>query len=250
MKVPIALQLYSVRQDAAQDLLGVISKVAAMGYEGVEFAGFHNKNAEDVRMVLDDCGIKAEGTHTGLHQLEGDNFEPTVEYHKTIGCPWAIIPSIPEEQRNSEEACRRTADKMIELCERLRGYGMRTGFHAHAGDMKKLDNGRSAWEMFAEWTPADFIMQYDTANGMGGGADPVQPITDSPGRNASLHLKEWKGAHGAVIGEGDIPWPRVFEAAENGGGVEWYVVEYEEETEMAPMDAVKKCLDNLRAMGK
>jgi sugar phosphate isomerase/epimerase len=250
MKVPIALQLYSVRQDAAQDLVGVISKVAAMGYDGVEFAGFHNVKAEDVRKALDDSGITAEGTHTHLTLLEGENFEATVEYHKTIGCPWAIIPWIPEERRSTPDACRKMAEELTVLSEKLRGYGMRTGFHAHAGDMKVMEDGKSAYDILAANTPADFIMQYDTANGMGGGADPVKPISDWPGRNASLHLKEWKGSHGAVIGEGDIPWQGVFQAAENGGGVEWYVVEYEEETEMSPIDAVKKCLDNLRAMGK
>lgn len=250
MKVPIALQLYSVRQEAAKDLTGVIAQVAKMGYDGVEFAGFHGVSAADVKKALDDNGIKAEGTHTAMHLLDGENFEATVEYHKAIDCPWAIIPWIPEEKRNSVDACKACAEELTALSEKLRGYGMRTGFHAHAGDMKPLEGGKSAYDLLAELTPADFIMQYDTANGMGGGADPVKPISDWPGRNASLHLKEWAGAHGAVIGEGEIPWQRVFEAAENGGGVEWYVVEYEEESEMSPMDAVKQCLDNLRGMGK
>jgi sugar phosphate isomerase/epimerase len=85
---------------------------------------------------------------------------------------------------------------------------------------------------------------------MAGGADPVKPISAWPGRNASVHLKEWAGTHGAIIGEGDVPWQRVFEACEQGGGTQWYVVEHEEESELSPMEAVKKCLDNLRAMGK
>lgn len=250
MKVPIALQLYSVRNECAADLLGVIAQVAKMGYDGVEFAGFHGYKAEDVRKALDDNGIVAEGTHTAMHLLDNENFEATIEYHKTIGCNWPILPWIPEEKRNSEAACRACAEELTALAEKMRGYGMRTGFHAHAGDMKPLDNGKSAWDMLAAGTPADFIMQYDTANGVGGGADPVQPILDWPGRNASLHLKEWKGTHGAIIGEGDIPWARVFDAAENGGGVEWYVVEHEEESDVPPLVAVEKCLQALRAMGK
>ena len=67
----------------------------------------------------------------------------------------------------------------------------------------------------------------------------------------SLHLKEWSGEHGAkVIGEGVIPWADVFDAAENGGGTEWYVVEHESYDGMTALEAVEKCLENLRGMGK
>ena len=248
MSVPIALQLYSVRQDCAQDLLGVIRQVAAMGYDGVEFAGYHGHSAADIKAVLDETGLKAAGTHTALSQFDDENFDSTVELHKTLDCKFAIIPWIPDEQRSSAEACLKTSARLTELVERLRPLGLRTGFHAHAGDMEPLDNGQCAWDIFAANTPPDFILQYDTANGMAGGADPVKPITDWPGRNASLHLKEWKGTHGAIIGEGDVPWPRVFEAAERGGGVEWYVVEHEEDSEITPMESVDRCLKNLKKL--
>ncbi len=114
--------------------------------------------------------------------------------------------------------------------------------------MTPLDNGENAWDIIAGNTPDDFILQYDTANGVQGGADPVEPIRKWQGRNASLHLKEWHGGHGAIIGEGDVPWKEVFEAAENGGGVEWYVVEHEEESDLTPLDAVDKCLQNLKPL--
>ena len=249
MKIPIALQLYSVRHDCAQDLLGVIRKVAAMGYEGVEFAGYHGHSADDIRKVLDECGIVCSGTHTPMSDLEPEKFEATVDLHKTLGTTFVIIPWIPAEMRNSAAACTETARKLTELTHQLEAQGLRCGFHAHDGDMKPLDNGRSAWDMLAEGTPSSFIMQYDTANGMWGGADPVQPIRDWPGRNASLHLKGWAGGKSALVGEGDIPWPQVFDAAENGGGVEWYVVEHEDEA-IPPLEAVDRCLKNLRRMGK
>jgi sugar phosphate isomerase/epimerase len=248
MKIPIALQLYSVRNVASQDLFGVIERVARMGYDGVEFAGYYGNDPAEIRKALDDNGLKVEGTHTALQELE-NNFDATVEIHKTLGCNWAIIPWIAEDQRNSDDACRATAERLSALVEKLRPLGMRTGFHCHAGDMVPLDKGRSAWDLFAENTPDDFILQYDTANGMAGGADPVKPIADWVGRNASVHLKGYAGQHGAIIGEDDVPWQRVFEAAENGGGVQWYVVEHEEDSPDA-LEAVDKCLQNLRAMGK
>jgi sugar phosphate isomerase/epimerase len=250
MKYPIALQLYSVRRDAAEDLFGVIDKVAKMGYDGVEFAGYHGHSAADIKKVLDANGLKTVGTHTPISALDDENFNATVDLHKTIDTKFVILPWIPEEMRNTVESCVATGAKLAEMTAKLEAVGLRLGFHAHDGDMKPLEGGKSAWYLIAEHTPSSFIMQYDTANGYVGGADPVQPIKDLPGRNASVHLKDWSKAEGAkAVGEGDVDFMKVFEAAENGGGVEVYVIEHEDEVE-PPLVSVERCLKNVRAMGK
>lgn len=246
MSIPIALQIYSVRNDAEKDLFGVLRRVSEMGYDGVEFAGYYGHAAADIRKALDDLGLKAEGTHTGINEFSDENIGKTIDIHHTLGAKFAIVPWLPADARNTVDACKATADQLTKITERLRGEGLRTGFHAHEGDMHPIGDGPSAWYLLAQGTPSDFIMQYDTANGMSGGADPVQPILDLPGRNASLHLKE---AEDKIIGEGPIPWSRVFEAAENGGGVEWYVVEHEA-AGVPAMEAVEACIKALRGMGK
>jgi len=251
MAIPIALQLYSVRDDSATNFLDVIERVGKMGYDGVEFAGYHGLSAHDLRKALDDNGLKCAGTHIGLNVLEGDDLEATIEFHRVLGCSNLIVPWLPESMRDSEESCRATSIRLDEVGHRLRGHGMRTGFHCHEGDMRPLGEGKSAWDLIAGATDKSFIMQYDTANGMSGGADPVQPILNWPGRGVTVHLKEWSGEHGAkVIGEGMVPWDRVFQACETVGGTEWYIVEHESYEGMTPLEAVEKCLKNLRAMGK
>jgi sugar phosphate isomerase/epimerase len=251
MAIPIALQLYSVRDDCAQDFFGTIAKVATMGYAGVEFAGYHGASAADLRKCLDDNGLKCAGTHAGYATLQDDQLGATIEYHRVLGCENLVVPWLPEETRNTPDAVKATADGLNAISEKLKPHGMRTGFHVHSGDMKPLSNGRSAWDLLGEYTTKDFVMQYDTANGMAGGADPVQPILDWPGRGITTHLKEWSGEHGAkVIGEGMIPWAKVFEACESVAGTQWYIVEHESYEGMTPMDAVDACLKNLRGMGK
>ena len=84
-KIPIALQLYSVRDDAAKDLPGVISAVAKMGYAGVEFAGYYGHSAADLRKLLDDNGLQCCGAHVGIQTLLGDELEKSIELHQTIG---------------------------------------------------------------------------------------------------------------------------------------------------------------------
>ncbi|MBI5705374.1 MAG: sugar phosphate isomerase/epimerase [Armatimonadetes bacterium] len=251
MSLPIALELYSVRNECAQDLLGVLAKVAKMGYQGVEFAGFHGHSAEAVKSALQSSGLQVAGSHTGIGVLGPDKLDETLAFMETIGCKYVIVPGIPEEKRNSPEACLATAEEFTALAETLEARGFRAGYHCHHGDIVPLSNGETAWYMIAEHTPDSFVMQYDTANGMSGGADPVQPILDFPGRGETVHLKEWAGAHGAaLIGEGQVPWQQVFEACESVGGTRWYIVEHEDESLMPPMEAVDKCLQNLRRMGK
>lgn len=251
MSIPIALQLYSVRDDAAKDLLGVIDAVGKMGYDGVEFAGYHGHSAEAVKAALDAAGLKVAGTHLNLSFFTDEKFDETIAFHTTIGCKNLVIPWIPKEKRDTDATTTATAAELTILAGRLRELGFRTGFHVHGDDMLPLDSGKTAWQILGENTPDDFIMQYDTANGMSAGADPIEPILAFPGRGITEHLKEWSGEHGAaVIGEGNVPWTRVFEACETVAGTEWYIVEHESYEGMTPMESVQRCLENLRKMGK
>jgi sugar phosphate isomerase/epimerase len=247
MSLPIALQLYSVREDAKNDLFHVLAKTKEFGYDGVEFAGYYGHEASEIKKALDDLGLKAEGTHTAIAEFSDEKLGATVEIHHTLDCKFAIVPWIPEDMRNSEEACHKTAAIFTELTEKLKAYGLRTGFHAHDGDLIPLSTGKSAWDLLAANTPDEFILQYDTANGMSGGADPVQPILNWPGRSTSVHLK---GPGEELVGEAGIDWPKVFEACETVGKTQWYVVEHEDYAKMSALDAVKVCIENLRALGK
>jgi len=61
-----------VRDVAAKDVPGTIEAVAKMGYQGVEFAGYYGRKAEDLRKILDQNNLKCCGTHTGIDTLKGD----------------------------------------------------------------------------------------------------------------------------------------------------------------------------------
>lgn len=249
--IPIALQLYSVHEDAAADLAGVLRKVADMGYTGVEFAGFHNHPASDVKKMLGDAGLPAVSSHARWDWVMDPTALPkAIDDHLAIGCDSLVIPYMDKPHRDTPDTCRATGAKLTALTDTLAKHNLRTGYHNHHDDMRPLDGGPSAWDLIAQNTPDAFILQYDTANGMQGGADPVAPIRQYPGRGRLLHLKEYARGHGQVIGEGDVPWPQVFEAAESVAGVEWYIVEQEGHADLTPMQAARRCLENLRAMGK
>jgi len=216
-RIPVALQLYSVRRDAAKDLPRVLEAVAKMGYEGVEFAGYYGHKPDAIRKMLDSCGLKCAGSHTGFRELQGDALKRTVDLHKTLGARF-IIP-----------------------------YGMMTGYHNHSHEFKKV-NGETLWDVFFSNTPNEVCHQIDTGNCMGGGGDPVAFIKKYAGRTRTVHLKEHGGP--GNFGEGKCPWNEVFAACESVGGTQWYIVEQESYKNRTPMQAVEQCMDYMKKVGK
>ena len=248
-KLPIALQLYSIRQDCAADLSGALKKVAAMGYDGVEFAGFHNHSAADVRRMLDDTGLKVAGAHVGIPTLLGDELKKSVEFHAAIGNHFLIVPGLPEAYRDSAEAWKRTTGVFNAIAAELKPYGMVTGYHNHFHEFKPMD-GQIPWEIMARGTNRSVVMQADSGNALHGGADVVPLIRRYPGRARSVHLKEHAAQNPkALIGEGDVRWDELFTVCETVGGTEWYVVE-QESYPFPPMDCIRRCRETLQRMGR
>lgn len=245
-RIPIALQLYSVRNDCAKDLPAVLAAVAKMGYEGVEFAGFHGKTAEELKALLDGNGLKAISSHSGIETLEGDAFEKTVAFHKTIGAQFIHMPGLPPKYSLTHQGWLDAAKRFNELAAKLQPHGLRIGYHNHSAEFKPMD-GEAPWDTFFSNTEKSVVHQMDTGNCMNGGGDPVGLIKKYAGRSATVHLKEHGGP--GDFGEGDCPWDAVFEACETVGGTEWYIIEQESE-HRPPMECVKQCMEFMRAKGK
>jgi len=248
-KIPIGLELYSVRNELPKDFVGVINTIGKMGYQGVEFAGYHgwDKKPNELKKVLDDAGLKTCGTHVqgGVRAFEGDNLNREVDLHKLLGNKFLICPSMGAKDA---AGWMELARKFNDISGKLKEQGMFVGYHSHAGDFKKLDNGKTAWETFFDNTIPDVVHQINIGNAMDGGGDPLAMIKKYPGRTKTTHIKEHGGPKGAAIGEGTNDWKAFFEAYETVGGTEWYIVEHE--TGSNPMQSVKTCIDNLRKMGK
>jgi sugar phosphate isomerase/epimerase len=244
--VRTALQLYSLRDDCARDLLATLRTVADMGYEGVEFAGLHGHDPEEVRKALDDAGLAAPSCHAPWSSLQPDTWEATAADYGGLGCRWLIVPGLPIEQRFDPDAVMRTAERFVWLAEVLRPFGMSAGYHCHEGDLRRWPDGSTTWDIVASNTPDDFIMQLDTSNAMDAGADPAETLSKWPGRGRSVHLKEHRGP--LVIGEGAAPWNQILDACETTSGTEWYVVEHEIYGDSTPLDSVQRCLEGLRRL--
>ncbi len=250
-RIPIALQLYSVRKACEQDLPGTLKAVAEMGYEGVEFAGYYGRSAAELRAMLDDLGLRCAGTHTGLPTILPEALPQTAEFAATLGHRYLIVPGLPPERRESRAAWLETARLFTEAAHQAARHGMRVGYHNHHIEFQEMD-GELPWDTFFANTPPEVVMQVDIGNALHGGGDPVPYIQRYPGRALTVHVKEHSAANPeAVVGEGDVEWPEVFALCESVGGTEWYIVEWEHIPHpQEALAAVRRCLENLRAMGK
>jgi len=248
-RIPIALQLYSVRHEMEKSVPATLEAVAEMGYEGVEFAGYFGYSAEDLRVLLDKVGLRCAGTHTRLDTLAPENLAETVRYNRALGNKYLIVPSLPKEASASRQAWLGTARLFSDFAERVAPEGMMVGYHNHFVEFQPLD-GELPMDTFFGNTRKDVVMQLDLGNAIHGGGDPLSFLIKYPQRSQTIHLKEYaSGYDKALIGEGEVDWAQTFRLCEEQGVTEWYIVE-QESYAFPPLECVRRCLENLRAMGK
>lgn len=244
-EIPIALQLYSVREACADDLPGTLEAIAEMGYDGVEFAGYYEYSAEELRDILDDLGLAVAGTHTPLDTLLGDALPETIAFNKTLGNRFLIVPALPEERRDSHQAWLDTAALFNDVAARAAEFDMRVGYHNHYVEFIPME-GELPWDTFFGNTRQDVVMQVDAGNAMHGGMDPITLLERYPGRATTVHLKDYSQQEGEVLfGQGDVRWEDFFHLCETNGNTEWYIIE-QESYPYPPLESVERCLQAYR----
>ncbi len=246
--LPVGVQLYSVRTDCAKDLPGTIAAVAKMGYQGVEFAGYYNYKAPDLRKMLDANGLACCGTHTAMDTLSDANLAATIEFNRILGNKYLIVPYIAVEGPNARDEWLRIADRFNVLAEKVKPAGMWVGYHSHFNDFKPID-GQMPWDILFGRTNPEVIMQLDTSNAASAGVDPALYLRRYPGRARTIHIKEFsKTNKNAILGEGDVNFGEVFTLCETVGKTEWYIIEEEDKTNNPPMTVIDLCLKNYRKL--
>jgi sugar phosphate isomerase/epimerase len=252
-KIPIGLEMWSVREQAKKELPAVLAAVAKMGFQAVELAhDTYGYDAPAWRKLLDSNGLKACGMHLGLPALEGEQFAKTVAFQKVLGTPYLIIASVPEKNRASVSAIRETCKRFNAISEQLKSHGMKLGYHCHGGDFAKIEGNKTPWELIGENTSPEVIMQLDVGNCMSAGGEPVAMLEEFPGRTLTIHIKHCGGKPGTVVGdpEDQVNWKEVFRICETTGGTKQYVVEEEGGKGAEALKLIARALENMRRMGK
>lgn len=246
-KIPIGVQLYCVRRELAQEMEATFASLAAMGYEGVEFADYFGRSAKELKSLLDANGLRCCGTHIMLDDMLGENLKATVEFNREIGNEYLIVRWLDEQRRSSQEAFSETIDLFNRISENLEPHGMRVGYHNHDYIFDSF-NGRSLWNTLADESRPNVVLQLDTGNASSVGVDVYELLRRNAGRTATIHLKPFSSQDpDAFIGEDELDWKRIIELCQGTAGTEWYIVEYEQEA-FPPLEALRDNLDRFRGL--
>ena len=252
-KVPVGIELYSVRGELTKDLKATVTAVAKMGYEVVEFyspyLNWTPEAAKDNRKLLDDLGIKCLSTHNSAQAVSAENLPKTIELNQIIGSKAIIVASAGKIV--DVDGWKAFAATLTAAQDKLRPLGMMSGFHNHQVEWRPV-GGTRPMDIIAAGTPKDFVLQLDAGTCVEVGVDPVAWIKANPGRIKSIHLKDWGAGEGrgyaVAFGEGDVQWKPLLEAAESTGGIEYYLIEQEHAGADGELAMAKRCLDNYRKL--
>lgn len=220
---PISIQLYSVREAAAEDFPGVLQKMADIGYKGVETAGLHDYAPAEVRRMLDDLGLVCSSAHGPVPSK--DNIQELVDTAGALGYTMVITSRGPDDFPNLD-GIRKVADEFQEAAEIAKAHGLRFGYHNHWWEMSKFD-GRLGLDVLLELAP-DVFSQTDVYWAANFGAVDVPALVRRhAARIPCLHIKDGplvKDQPHTAVGKGKMDMPAVIGAADPDA-LEWLIVE-------------------------
>jgi sugar phosphate isomerase/epimerase len=231
--------MYSVREEAKEDPVGVLTKVAKMGYMGVEFGGTYGMSAKDLKKVLDDLGlaVPCRGVRIPDEQSVGQVLDDCAVF----GCAY-IMSGFGKDGFATEKACVASGQAFRRGSELLKGSPVRLCVHNHYWEFDHRFGGRTPHGIALEQAP-EACVEIDTYWARTGGVDPAPVIRKFAGRVPLLHIKDGPcdaAKTMAAVGEGVMEWEPVMDAAD-ASGVEWLIVEIDH-CDGSMMEAVERSL--------
>lgn len=248
-KIPVGLELYSVRAALDKDPEGTVRAVAKMGYECVEFYGpyfsWTESQTKQMRKVLDEVGLKCYSTHNDEENLLPANISRARDMNMILGSRYVVCA---HAEPKGNEGWKAVADELNAAAEKLEPSGLKAGYHNHQAEFMGAQGSRPI-EIIAKNTKPSVVLQLDVGTCLEAGSDPVAWIRQNPGRIRSMHCKEWSPDPGkgykVLFGEGVADWKNIFAAAESVGGIEYYLVE-QEGSRFSELETAQRCLAGFR----
>jgi sugar phosphate isomerase/epimerase len=246
MPKPISLQLYSVREQLAQDVEGTIQSLGEMGYVGLEPAGLpEGYSAEQLGGIINGLGMVVSAYQGGAPV--GDDAQRLCDEAEALGTKHVVCPWFEPKFFESIDGLKQLADVMNQAVENCARRGMTFGYHNHDFELQ-LVNGKPALLHLCELTGGKMFNTVDTYWVQVGGQDPVEVIKSLGPCANLLHIKDGpvnKSEPMTAVGAGKMDFPPIVAAAEHA---EWLVVELDRcATDM--MQAVKESIDYLAETG-
>jgi sugar phosphate isomerase/epimerase len=191
----IGLELYSVRNAMQADPERTLAAVRAIGYSHVELLWSRQnfgRTPQQVRATLDHEGLRAPSAHMAPEVIVANEWQQSLETAKLLGHEYLIVPSLPDETKQSLDAWRKWADRFNAAGAVARRAGIWLAFHNEPDHMKPIGNDAAIpYDLFVErLDPASVRLQLDVGNMLMGGGDPMRYLGRYRDRYWSFHLKD------------------------------------------------------------
>ena len=220
---PIALQLYSLREEAKKDFVGVLKTVASFGYMGVETAGLHDLKPAELRKVLDELGLKCCSMHVGFPTK--DNVNELADTAKALGTNM-LISGLGPKDFATKEARDAGFARIKEAAGLAKSKGMKYGYHNHWWEFDKLD-GQYGYDAMMAAVP-NMFSELDVYWASNFGAVDVPAVVQKYAKRIPLlHIKDGplvKDQPHTAVGSGKLAMPPIVQAADPKV-LKWLVVE-------------------------
>ena len=272
-KLPVAVQLYSVRGDMEADFKGTLQKIKALGFDGVEFAGLFENDPAQVNAWCKEIGLNPISAHVPLADMLADVDKVIADY-KTIGCEYIVVPYVTEERRPGGELFLQMVEEIRAIGEKCKAAGLTLLYHNHDFEFKKLESGEYGLDYLYANVPADLLQtELDQCWVKYSGLDPVEYLKKYTGRAPVVHLKDFhiegkqEGDPYALIGlnENETKKSSAFEFRPLGNGVQdipsiiaaakeagskWLVVEQDQPSMgKTPIECAATSMEYLKSIG-
>ncbi|MBQ2847646.1 MAG: sugar phosphate isomerase/epimerase [Clostridia bacterium] len=273
MKLPVAVQLYSVRDEMEKDFYGTISKMKEFGYDGVEFAGLFGEDPEKIKAFCEEIGITPISAHVPYYDML-ENPEAVLSDYAKIGCKYVVVPYLTEECRPGTDGFAATVEGIRKIGEAAKALGLQLLYHNHDFEFVTI-NGEYALDVLYSSISEDILKtEIDSCWVNVAGVNPAEYIEKYSNRSPVVHLKDFKKSGDKLgklydligidddaqqeeeedtfsfmpVGYGVQDIPAILAACEKAGA-EWVVVEQDSPAkDDTPLNSVKLSREYLKTL--
>jgi sugar phosphate isomerase/epimerase len=221
MSNPVALQLYTLREELGTGRPGILREVAGLGYGAVEPYDVVS-DPDGLRADLDAAGLAVCSVHA---RPFGERAEATFRGLAAVGAGTVIVPHMPPERFGEADQVSELARELNRLAAQVADRGLRLGYHNHDFELSSLIGGRPALEVLADQLDPAVVLEVDTYWAAVGGQDVPALLGRLGERVRYLHVKDGpvtKDDPMTALGTGRMPVTEILAAAP---WIEWNVVE-------------------------
>lgn len=242
-KAGIAVQVYSVREQAEKDFAGTMAALKEYGYEGVELAGLYGHSPEQIRDWLREAGLQPVSAHVGLEPFQED-MEGTVRAYETIGCTYIGIPGMSADCFYGGEKYEETCRFLRKLSACCAEHGMTLMYHNHCFEFEKTEKGTYLLDELFSAVGAELLQtEQDTGWVKAAGEDPIAYLEKYRNRCPVIHLKDYREEGGEIgqtaLGQG-IQDVEAIVRKSLDCGTKWVVVEQDDHPYGEPMENMRE----------